>query len=384
MNQSIGLIQEPLTKVNGTTLPSAGESKTREKAKYSKDQILKCRVDYQSEVQEVVPVVTIGGCPFAVKGDISIIGGLPKAGKTTIAINMIATALMGEIPANLDTLQIRSSPAAGKPVFYIDTEQSKASTNKIRKGICKFLNVEREPDNLYLINLRDKFKAKEKFEYVLACMKHFPDTHLWIIDGLADLLKDPNHTEDSFELVARFMSLSQNLYAPIILYLHENPSGASKFRGNLGSEAERKCYGAIIVKKDKQKQVHIIEPKFLRDSKDFEPIYCHYDISLGRMASMAPDEAKEYQKQTDPNEKKKELLKKLAFQCLVGGAERIQHTELCQRISNHSTAIMGKKISVSTAKKKIKAMVENEIIEKGEEGRYRLVLQKVQGSEVPG
>jgi hypothetical protein len=373
MNQSIELNQEPTTKVNGTTFPYESNGQQREKIKYSRDQILKCRIDYQSEVQEVVPVVKIGGCPFAVKGDISIIGGLPKAGKTTIAINMIATALMEEIPDNLDTLQIRSSPAKGKPVFYIDTEQSKASTNKIRKGICKFLDVEREPDNLYLINLRDKFKAEEKLEYVLACMQHFPDTHLWIIDGLADLLKDPNHTEDSFELIARFMSLSQELYAPIILYLHENPSGASKFRGNLGSEAERKCYGAIIVKKNKDKQVHTIEPKFLRDSKDFEPIYGQYDIGLGRLASMAPEEAKEYKKQSDPDEKKKELLKKLAYQCLVGGAERIQHTELCNRISNHSKLITGKKISISTAKKKIKAMVEHEIIEKDDEGKYRLV-----------
>lgn len=373
MDQIIELNQGPLIKINGAKLPSVSNLKPQEEIKYSKAQILKCRIDYQSEVQEVVPIVTIGGCPFAVKGDISIIGGLPKAGKTTIAINMIATALMEEIPDNLDTLQIRSSPAAGKPIFYIDTEQSKASTNKIRKGICKFLNVDKEPDNLYLINLRDKFKAKEKLEYVLACMKHFPDTHLWIIDGLADLLKDPNHTEDSFELVARFMSLSQDLYAPIILYLHENPSGASKFRGNLGSEAERKCYGAIVIKKDKQKQVHVIEPKFLRDSKDFEPIYCYYDVNLGRMASMNQEEAKEYQKQTDPNEKKKELLRELASQCLVGGAERILHSELCNRISNHSKRIIGKKWEMSTAKKKVTAMVKLEIVEKDEEGKYRLV-----------
>jgi len=340
---------------------------------FSKEQVLDCRIDHKTEVQEVVPVVKIDHCPFAVKGDISIIGGLPKAGKTTIAVNIIATALMEKIPDNLDSLKIRSTYAADKPIFYIDTEQSKASTNKIRKAVCRFLGVQKEPENLFLINLRDKFKAEDKLQYVLSCMKHYPDTHLWLIDGLADLLKDPNNTEDSFELIARFMSLSQELYAPIILYLHENPSGISKFRGNLGSEAERKCYGAIIVKKDKQKGVHIIEPKYLRDSKDFEPIYSQYDKSMGRLVGLDPDEVKDYKKESDPEEKKRELLRKLAYQCLVGGAERIQHSELCQRIMNHSKAITGKKVSLSTAKRKIPSLIEYEIIEKDEHGKYRLL-----------
>jgi uncharacterized Zn-binding protein involved in type VI secretion len=354
---------------NGATVSYQQNSK----AKFSKDDILNCRVDHSTQVKEIVPAVKIDGCPFAVKGDISIIGGLPKAGKTTIAVNIIGTALMEQIPDDFDSLKIRSSYAGQKPVFYIDTEQAKASTNKIRKAVCRFLGVDKEPDNLFLINLREKYRAEDKLQYVLACMKHYPDAHLWLIDGIADLLKDPNNTEDSFELIARFMSLSQELYAPIILYLHENPSGISKFRGNLGSEAERKCYGAIIVKKDKQRGVHIIEPKYLRDAKDFEPIYSYYDNNLNRMVSMDPDQVKEYQKESDPEEKKRELLSKLAYQCLVGGAERIQHSEFCNRIMNHSKAILGKKVSLSTAKRKIPTMIEYQIIEKDEAGKYRLV-----------
>lgn len=368
IQDSKNLINDKVTK-NGSSVHFNQEPDP----KFSKKDILDCRVNYGTEIQEIVPAVKIDGCPFAVKGDISIIGGLPKSGKTTIAINIIGTALMEQIPDGFDSLKIRSSYAGNKPVFYIDTEQAKASTNKIRKAVCRFLGVDKEPDNLFMINLRDKYKAEEKLQFVLACMKHYPDAHLWLIDGIADLLKDPNNTEDSFELIARFMSLSQELYAPIILYLHENPSGISKFRGNLGSEAERKCYGAIIVKKDKQRGVHIIEPKYLRDARDFEPIYAHYNDNLKRMVSMAPDEVKEYQKESDPEEKKKELLSKLAYQCLVGGAERIQHSEFCNRIINHSKAILGKKISLSTAKRKIPAMTEYQIIEKDDNGKYRLV-----------
>lgn len=368
IQDSKNLINHKVTK-NGSSV----HFKQEPVPKFSKKDVLDCRVNYDTEVQEIVPVVKIDGCPFAVKGDISIIGGLPKSGKTTIAINIIGTALMEQIPNDFDSLKIRSSYAGNKPVFYIDTEQAKASTNKIRKAVCRFLGVDKEPDNLFMINLRDKYKAEDKLQYVLACMKHYPDAHLWLIDGIADLLKDPNNTEDSFELIARFMSLSQELYAPIILYLHENPSGISKFRGNLGSEAERKCYGAIIVKKDKQRGVHIIEPKYLRDARDFESIYAHYNDKLKRMVSMAPDEVKEYQKESDPEEKKRELLSRLAYQCLVGGSEQITHTELCTRIVNHSKAIMGKRIALGTAKKKVTKMVELGILAKDDAGRYKLL-----------
>lgn len=361
-------------KLNGNFKYYSNSQSSDKKEFYSRDQLLKHRITHKTKIKKTEPVVSILGCSFAVNGDISIIGGLPKAGKTTIAVEMIGTAFLDDESVKaVSTLGIRTTPANGKPVFFIDTEQSTASTDKIRKAVCTFLGTDEEPDNLFIINLREVYKAEEKLKYVLSYMHEFPDAHLWMIDGLADLLKDPNNTEDSFELVAKFMSISQKLYAPIILYLHENPNGPSKFRGNLGSEAERKCYGAIVVKKDKARQVHIIEPKFLRDSKDFEPIYCQYNQSLGRLTSLNEDEVEVYKKESDPKVKKIEQLKKLAHQSLLGGSERIRHTELSNRISNHSKLITGKHIEVSTAKKKVTMMVEMGIIEKDEEGNYRLV-----------
>lgn len=73
--------------------------------------------------------------------------------------------------------------------------------------------------------------------------------------------------------------------AAIILLIHENPQNG-KLRGHIGSEAERKCGGAISIKKDREKGVHFIEPKYLRDAEDFTPVVFRYDTILNRMVSV--------------------------------------------------------------------------------------------------
>ena len=60
-----------------------------------------------TEVREIIPVVTIRDAIFAVKGDISIIGGLPKAGKTSVCAFLLATALQNNPSSKFDSLFLR-------------------------------------------------------------------------------------------------------------------------------------------------------------------------------------------------------------------------------------------------------------------------------------
>ena len=348
---------------------------------YQQDMLDSYRITYASQIIPIEATVTIAGSYFAVKGDISVVGGLPKAGKTAISVFILGTALVPHVPSIMDTLQIKSTFAGNSPVMYIDTEQSPATTDRLRKSIVSLLDIPKEPSNLHIYNLRKMDSPSRKMRFVESLFRRYPNTHLWIIDGLADLIEDPNNTSESFKIVSKFMALSEEHHTSIIFFLHENPGHSAKLRGNLGSEIERKCFGAITIKKDRDKGVHSLEPRMLRGASDFQPIYFRYCRELHRMVSLGEHESENFRKKTDPKQIRVEQLRSLASQCLVGGSERIIYKELANRITNHSKLHLGKQIALNTAKGKIKKMEELAIISKDEDGKYQLCkTEKMQNS----
>lgn len=314
-------------------------------------------INDDTKVSDPITVVTIRESTFAVKGDISVVGGQPKAGKTSTSVFMIATALTKE--PKFDSLDIHSSYCDGEMVIYIDTEQPQSYTNKLRKQVLKILGVDKHPSNLGIINLR-KYDSQTKMKKVFELMDQYPKTHLWIIDGVADLIKDPNDTKESFGVIEKFMMKSDELYTAIILYIHENPGTAGKLRGNLGSEAERKCGGAIAIKKLKDRGIHSIEAKLIRGGPDFETIFFRYDKILGRMVSLDATETNEIKKMTDKTTVKLNARIQLAKRCLITG--QLKFRELVDRIMECVAEIEGKPISVRTAEGRIKELKEMAII----------------------
>lgn len=316
-------------------------------------------INDSTQVSDPVPVIIIGGSVFAVRGDISIVGGLPKAGKTSCSVFMLATALMKEHPENFDCLSISSSYCDGEMVIYIDTEQPLSYTNKLRKQVLKIIGAESQPPNLGIINLR-KYDSQTKMSKVLELMERYPKAHLWIIDGVADLIKDPNDTKESFGVIEKFMVKSNEMNSAVVLYIHENPGTAGKLRGNLGSEAERKAGGVIAIKKIKEKGIHSIEAKLLRGGPDFDPIYFRYDKVLGRMVSLDSNEANEVKKSTDKNEIKLTARLRLATRCLLTG--QLKYKDLVERILATAQEIEGKPMQVRTAQGRVKELSDMGII----------------------
>ncbi len=316
-------------------------------------------INDSTKVSDPISVITIGGSPFTVKGDISIVGGLPKAGKTSCSVFMLSTALMKVKPEGLDSLGIDTTFCEGEMVVYIDTEQPKSYTNKLRKQVLKIIEVESHPENFKVINLR-KYDSQTKMKKVLDLMDRYPKAHLWIIDGVADLIKDPNDTKESFGVIEKFMMKSEELFTAIVLYIHENPGTSGKLRGNLGSEAERKCGGAIAIKKIKDKGIHSIEAKLIRGGPDFETIYFRYDKALGRMVSLDATETIEVKTTTDKNIIKLNDRVKLAKQCLITG--HLKFGDLVQKILELAPEIEGKSLSKRTAETRVTEMKKREII----------------------
>jgi hypothetical protein len=337
----------------------------------STEEIEKTRITSSSNIPEIEPVVKIGDSVFAVKGDISVVGGLPKAGKTAISVFILATAVQN-IPVQTDTLSIRSVTTR-KKVVYIDTEQSTAVTDNLRKSITKLLNSP-DPPNLNIYNLRRFARAEEKRRYVMSMFHHFPDTGLWIIDGLADLVNNPNDITESFQIIGDFMAIAERQQTSIIFYLHENPGSLQKLRGNLGSEIERKCWGAITIRKNREKGFHWIESRMLRGSSDFENYYFTFDREIGRMRSLTDDERAQAENDVDKEAIKANKLRALAELATDHGKScPLPYATLRSNIIQHHPGIYSRNIKNRAAEDKIKAMVTAEILKQDENKLYRLV-----------
>ncbi|MBX9853723.1 MAG: AAA family ATPase [Cytophagaceae bacterium] len=329
----------------------------------------KDRITSDTVIPEIESVIEIAGARFAIKGDVSAISGPPKVGKSTVCQFIIATALMEYTPPGIDTLKIRTSYAAGKEVIYIDTEQPKGYTKKFQDSILETLNVYKTPDNLHLYNLR-RYTKSEKMKYVQELIKKYPDAHLWIIDGLTDLIENNNDPVEADKVINWFMTQADILNTTFIFIIHQN-IGSDKMRGHTGSEAARKCGGSITIKKNRSTGIHSIEPLMIRGSKDFEAVYFRYCDEQKRMITAGELESSRIKEQLDPKKKKIEELNKLCEKVFVMGSERIDEKELINRIELYAPGRSGAiGVSTATAYRRRDELKKEEIIALDEQEKY--------------
>lgn len=286
----------------------------------------------QSDILDPVPFVTVNGSTFASLGDISFVSGAPKAGKSSITGFILATALMENKPYGLDSLGIVSNYQGDRPIIYVDTEQHPAHTRKRLKVVLQMAGINRQDPNRFKVMNWRIFPQKQKYENLLYALEKFKDACLWVIDGITDFVTSANNEETGNELISLLMQKASENNAAIILLIHENPQNG-KLRGHIGSEAERKCGGAISIKKDREKDLHFIEPKYLRDAEDFTPVVFRYDKSKGRMVSVdAQGTQQALQEQKDKS--KGSELKQLYVKCMANDRS-LSRNEFRKRIENH-------------------------------------------------
>lgn len=239
----------------------------------------------QSDISDPIPFVTVNGSTFASLGDISFVSGAPKAGKSSVTGFILATALMKEKPKDLDSLGIVSSYQENRPIIYIDTEQHPAHTKKRLKLVLKMAGIEQQNTTLFKVMNWRTFPQQKRHDNLIHALDIYKTACLWVIDGITDFVTSANNEEAGNVLISHLMQKASENNAAIILLIHENPQNG-KLRGHIGSEAERKCGGAISIKKDREKGVHFIEPKYLRDAEDFTPVVFRYDTTQNRMVSV--------------------------------------------------------------------------------------------------
>jgi archaellum biogenesis ATPase FlaH len=320
----------------------------------------KYRISASDQIKPPVPVISISGSSISTEGNITVLCGDAKSGKSALCNVILAGAI--NTPGNkIDgfTGFDVSENATGKAVLHFDTEQAKHQHAKtLLNGILSRVGLTQEPPFLMTYNIREL----DIKDYQSVCEKLFhaanhkyKGIHLAVIDGIADFIGSVNDEAESNKIIHFFEKLAIKYKTPIIVVVHNNPN-SEKQRGHLGSQLQRKAESVLAIKRNGN--VSHIDPRFLRGAgiADIPMIQFEYDATKGYHVSCG------IHVKIDKEEKHLRELEELV--------EKVFSTTPIK----YKTAAAGlmdlTRLSLRSVKTKIKEMLEMELITKNKDGLY--------------
>lgn len=179
------------------------------------------------ELEQDENILSVEGVGFFAKGDLCAIKARQKHGKTTSIALMISAILKGQ----LEKLTCLDNEAT---VLYIDTEQRKADTHAFIGKIRDLIGDDTDMNRLKVFNVR-KLNMDEKF-YTLKYLITTEKPSIVFIDGIADMLENPNDIVQSKYLIDELTVMCEKYNTCIVCVLHRNKSNMDdNMRGHLGT-----------------------------------------------------------------------------------------------------------------------------------------------------
>jgi len=252
-------------------------------------------------------------------GDIQVIKGKAKSGKSTFMISLLVALLVGE---NMGFKAIRS----GCISLYIDTEQNPINTVKmVRKvhSVCGLpLNINNK--QFTALNLRGDNPVERK-SFIREAVEEYKPQFI-IIDGIKDLIEggDINDEKESGKAVQFLMTITKEFNPAILTVLHENKNDTN-LRGHIGTELLNKCSEVWQVKKTD----NVFEAEQIENRNDPSGIInFSFEFNEDGLPAMVKSEAKQR-----PEEKTIQRKIESFYFCLQPGIRRtytVLNSEYCE------------------------------------------------------
>lgn len=237
-----------------------------------------CEINEETVLPPITPSIIVDEATWiCTQGELMVITGQKKTGKTSVIKHIMATALMPNVDPK-KTLGIRAVYTE-KLVVFVDTEQSKQRTKEFINHIGQIAGLIKQPKNLKSYNIRALDMNQRLLFLEQFFKKKGSKTFLLVIDGITDFIDSVNNEEVSKSLIDSLLrQLGGDLSIIVTIHEGKDKNGA---RGHIGQEIERKCVGAISVSKDRLKKIHKISCKLIRNHADFEDIFFQFDDNYG-------------------------------------------------------------------------------------------------------
>lgn len=178
---------------------------------------------------------------FIARGNIQVVKGREKTGKSAFGIALIASALGGGflgIEPTIDDLN----------VLWIDTEQEKATLRERAKAALFMASTDTDCDRLSVLPLNGEVPEERLTLTAKAIRELRPD--FVFMDGAVDLCEDSNDNKESRKVVEELMKVAAECKCAILCVIHTNKKD-DEARGHLGTILQQKCSETYVVSKGK-------------------------------------------------------------------------------------------------------------------------------------
>lgn len=225
----------------------------------------------------------------ATSGNLMAISGKAKSAKSAACSALIAAAT----GRDGDTLSFASINENGHALVHVDTEQSDADHHLLVAGALTRVNLAERPPWLFsyrmaVVPVARRFDLLE--HAVRRARRLCKGVHSVIIDGVADLVQDPNDPAEAFAAVERLHQMAIEYDTVVVTVIHVNPSAENgKTRGHLGSQLERKAESNLCVEKDEEgiSTIYSLNSRHAHIPKQDGPRY-QWDDALGLHMTCQP------------------------------------------------------------------------------------------------
>lgn len=211
--------------------------------------------DAKVKVDKPESLFTLAGTTICTAGNLTAITAQAKSGKSSF-VGAILSSAMGNATNGADTLGVGGHNYSKLPLLHFDTEQSRFDWQTLIETSLKRAKIQEAPPWLMSYNLTGLGapECRDLIEYAIrTAHKKFGGIHSVIIDGIGDLVINPNDEGECFPLITKLHSLAIEFNTAIINVLHLNPASKTsdtKSRGHLGSQLERKSESNLTMEKD--------------------------------------------------------------------------------------------------------------------------------------
>jgi hypothetical protein len=222
-------------------LNDLGNARDPETSNEPKFDLSKYILEFNTEIEEPVPIIMQGDKLVISRGNLSVISGAPKSRKSMFVAAMVASFF------GIDTFGLTSCVEGGKCLLF-DTESSSSHTLKQIKRIHTLLGISEKHPNLIVFHLRE-CSIHERIGIIKQAIDFYkPD--LAVIDGILDLVNSVNDDTETNLLILELMRITSVYDCHITSILHTGKNNGGQMLGWLGSYAQRKAETVFQLTKD--------------------------------------------------------------------------------------------------------------------------------------
>lgn len=325
---------------------------------------------YNDEDERATPPVFLSipsqDCIIAHDGDLIVISGASKVGKSSVCAALIAGVLdKQDATTEVLGLDVTSNVENGA-VLYFNTELGETHFRKFNRSILSRAGLKMAPETFFSYNFcgisHDELEAHTR--NIIEAARSCYGLKLIVIDGIADYVQSVNEEVECNRIVDFLMQTAKKFQVPVVVVIHTNP-GDRKLRGHLGSQLERKCEALLEIVKNGRSGGSIITAKQLRGAAPFEPIGFEFNEEVGYHELLGTHvELVEKRKAEKKLNRKREV--RNVTQKLLSNGKLLAPNELVRGLCEEL------KVCERTAKSYLKEM-RNAIITKNKSGEYSLM-----------